>query len=113
MALKKKSNSNSKIEALRKEIMAKNKELLSLKSEISKLEEELLSLEIQPFKLGDYAYAELQIGRTKKECKCLLECENGILYLRPLNNNGELSGRHFSFIPIGKPYSSMLRKVED
>lgn len=53
-------------------------------------------------------------GKFLKVRKCLIENERGILYLRPVNNNGELSGRHFSLTPIpGKTYSDYLKPVEE
>ena len=77
-----------------------------------KLQEEILEIKIAPFKIGDYAYADIPSGRSVKNQKCLLECENGTLYLRPVTKNGELSGRHFSCTPITKSYSEVLKKVE-
>ena len=56
-----------------------------------KLQEEILEIKIAPFKIGDYAYADIPSGRSVKNQKCLLECENGTLYLRPVTKNGELS----------------------
>ncbi len=77
-----------------------------------KLQEEILEIKIAPFKIGDYAYADIPSGRSVKNQKCLLECENGCLYLRPLKPDGELSGRHFSLFPVpGKTYSDYLRKL--
>ena len=111
MILKKKTS--NKMETIKIEINSKLKEIESLKSQVSELRTELLSLEILPFKIGDYALAEVQIGRTKKECKCLLECVNGILYLRPVKNNGKPSQKHFSCTPISKSYSEILKKVEE
>ncbi len=58
--------------------------------------------------------AEVRAGKFLKVRKCLIENERGILYLRPVNNNGELSGRHFSLTPIpGKSYSDYLKPVEE
>ena len=83
-----------------------------LESKRKDLEKDLLELRIKPFKVGEYVIAEVNSGRTKKEQTCLLECENGCLYLRPLKPDGELSGRHFSLFPVpGKTYSDYLRKL--
>ena len=76
------------------------------------LQEEMLSIEIAPFKIGGYALAEVSSGRSKKEQKCLLECEDGILFLRPVKPDGELSGRHFSLIPIDGDYLKHLKEVK-
>lgn len=115
MALKKKaikSNGDrvSEIHRRQKEICGQIKEL---NSEYRILEEELLSIQIAPFKLGGYALAEISSGRSKKWQKCLLECENGFLYVRPIKEDGVLSGRHFSIIPCGdQTYSEFLKEVE-
>lgn len=87
-------------------------QIFQLQQEKIKLQEEILEIKIAPFKIGDYAYADIPSGRSVKNQKCLLECENGTLYLRPVTKNGELSGRHFSCVSITKPYSELLKKVE-
>ena len=87
-------------------------QIFQLQQEKIKLQEEILEIQIAPFKIGDYAYADIPSGRSVKNQKCLLECENGTLYLRPVTKNGELSGRHFSCVSITKPYSELLKKVE-
>lgn len=76
------------------------------------LERDLLELEIKPFKIGGYALVKVPSGKSTKEQKCLLECENGILYVRPVKADGELSGRHFSVFPINKKYSDILKEVK-
>lgn len=87
-------------------------QIFQLQQEKIKLQEEILEIKIAPFKIGDYAYADIPSGRSVKNQKCLLECGNGTLYLRPVTKNGELSGRHFSCVSITKPYSELLKKVE-
>ena len=83
-----------------------------LESKREELEKDLLELRIKPFKVGEYVLAEVNSGRSKKEQKCLLECERGILYLRPVKPDGELSGRHFSLsLYPGKSYSDYLKKL--
>ena len=83
-----------------------------LESKREKLEKDLLELRIKPFKVGEYVIAEVNSGRTKKEQTCLLECENGIPYLRPKKENG-YSQRHFSLTPVGdKTYSDYLKEVK-
>ena len=77
------------------------------------LESQLLSLSIEPFEIGGHALVEIASGRSKKWQKCLLECENGILYARPVKEDGSLSGRHFCVIPIfDKTYADFLKEVE-
>jgi hypothetical protein len=89
-------------------------ERYNLSLEKTELQKELLEIKIKPFKIGDYCMAEVQAGKFRKVRKCLIENERGILYLRPVNNNGELSGRHFSLTPIpGKSYSDYLKSVEE
>lgn len=84
-----------------------------LESKREELEKDLLELRIKPFKVGDYCMAEVRAGKFLKVRKCLIENERGILYLRPVNNNGELSGRHFSLTPVGdKTYADFLKEVK-
>lgn len=88
-------------------------EIKSLTEKQKEIESQILSLEIEPFEIGGYALVEITSGRSKKWQKCLLECVEGILYARPVKENGELSGRHFSLISITKPYSELLKEVEE
>lgn len=77
------------------------------------LQRELLEHNIKPFKIGDYALAKVPSGKSMKEQKCLLECEHGILYVRPVKADGELSGRHFSLTPCGNyTYADCLKEVK-
>ena len=114
MALKAvKSEEQEKVmELLNKKCSDIDTQIFQLQQEKLKLQEEILEIKIAPFKIGDYAYADIPSGRSVKNQKCLLECENGILYLRPVTKNGDLSGRHFSCTPITKSYSEVLKKVE-
>ena len=117
MALKKvikKSNSDSELRRnLIGELRSIEKEIYSLQDMQVVLQKELLEVDLKPFKIGGYALANIPSGRTMKEQKCLLECESGILYLRPIKENGELSGRHFSLTPVGdKTYADYLKEVK-
>lgn len=104
-------------EELRKQLMGDIKcieaDIEKLQAKKMMLQKDLLELKIKPFKIGDYAIASIPSGRSTKEQKCLLECENGILYLRPVKPDGELSGRHFSCTVVNKPYTEVLKKVEE
>lgn len=113
MALKKSDKSSNRLEEINLEIGMLTKRIQADKETISSLQSEKLSLEIDPFKVGDYALVEIATGRTRKQQKCLLECVDGILYARPVKNDGELSGRHFSVIPFGKKYSDVIKPVEE
>lgn len=98
---------------LKKDIENVVSEMSDLSKKREKLERELLELEIKPFKIGGYALAEISSGRSKKWQKCLLECVNGYLYARPVKEDGELSGRHFSIILFGEQkYSDFLKEVK-
>ncbi len=89
-------------------------DIARLRQQETFLSAQLLNLRISPFKVGDYCMAEVNAGKTKKVQKCLLENEGGTLYLRPVKNDGELSGRHFSLVPVsGKTYSDYLKPVEE
>ena len=114
--VKKAKETNSKNAGRKAEISNLLKEIevniIKLNNERKALQEELLSIDITPFKIGDYVLAEVSSGRSKKWQKCLLECESGYLYVRPVKENGELSGRHFSIIPFGEQkYSDFLKEV--
>lgn len=119
MALKKASSkkvvsNESRVEELKLQIRINREKIASLEGENIELRRELLDLQIAPFKIGGYAMAEVCAGKSKKVQKCLLECELGTLYIRPIKNNGELSGRHFSICPVGdQKYSDFLKPVEE
>ena len=84
---------------LRAEIAMIDKEMNILAVRKEALIEEILNIELSPFKVGDYVIATVSSGRSKKEQKCLIENNHGLAYLRPMNDNGELSGRHFFLSP--------------
>ena len=116
MALKKvvKPETEDKFLSLMKKCTDIDMQICKLQDEKVEIQKEMLEIKIEPFKVGDYAYADIPSGRSKKRQKCLLECESGVLYLRPVNKDGELSGRHFSCTPLpGKSYSDLLQKVEE
>lgn len=56
----------------------------------------LLTLERDSgFKLGDTVSYPVSSGRTKKMTTCIIECEGGQVYVRPVKSDGTLSTRHF------------------
>ena len=115
MALKKtvKNNDSEAKKKLREEIGSIKTDIANLERLKEQKERELLELQIKPFKVGGYALAEIPSGRNKKEQRCILECENGILYVRPVKEDGSLSGRHFSLIPVaGHSYLEYLKEVK-
>ena len=116
MALKKVTKNNDDIEKRKYELRATisrlDIEISTLRREKAFKEIELLELEIKPFKIGGYALVEVPSGKTKKWQKCLLELEHAVLYARPVKENGELSARHFSVVPVTKPYSEALKEVK-
>lgn len=101
------------IVALKKEIDTMEFQMHLLREEITAKRNEVLSLQIAPFKIGDYVLAVVSSGRTPKEQKCLLECDNGTLYLRPVTKYGKLSGRRFSYYPIKQTYQDYLKPLEE
>lgn len=114
MILKKAVNPNT--EDIFLELMSKctdiDQKIFHLQQEKIEVQKEMLEIKIAPFKIGDIVLAEIPSGRGKKWQKCLLECENGILYLRPKKDNG-YSHRHFSLTPVGgKTYSDFLKEVK-
>ena len=83
-------------------IEEKRSAISTLNGEIETLLKERIELEIYPHKLGDTVVAEVQVGKTRKKTECVLEMgDGGTLYVRPFKNDGELSGRRFSLIPVG------------
>ena len=83
-------------------IEEKRSAISTLNEEIETLLKERVELEIYPHKLGDTVVAEVQVGKTRKKTECVLEMgDGGTLYVRPFKNDGELSGRRFSLIPVG------------
>lgn len=113
MALKKASKPTTRVEEIKNTINGITNQIIALETRKMELTKELLTIEIAPFKIGGYALAEISSGRSKKWQKCLLECENSTLYVRPIKEDGELSGRHFSIIPWGdQTYSDFLKEVK-
>lgn len=111
---KKNGNFDEELERqLRNDIKCIEADIEDLVAKKVALQKDLLELKIRPFKIGDYAIASIPSGRSTKEQKCLLECENGILYLRPVKPDGDLSGRHFSCTVVNKSYTEVLKKVEE
>ena len=96
-------NDNSKrIAEISTLIEEKRSAISTLNEEIETLLKERVELQIYPHKLGDTVVAEVQVGKTRKKTECVLEMgEGGTLYVRHFNNDGELSGRRFSLIPVG------------
>lgn len=92
---KKVATDEKRVAELEKEIADISSNIKGLFELRTKKKEELLSIKIAPYKIGGYALAEVPSGKTIKEQKCLLECVEGELYLRPVKDNVELSGRHF------------------
>lgn len=117
MKVKKKVNNTTpneeKIVALKKEIDTMEFQMHLMREEMTAKKNELLSLRIEPFKIGDYALALVPSGRTAKIQKCRLECDKGVLYLRPVTKDGNLSGRRFSYYPIKQSYQDYLKPVEE
>lgn len=103
----------SKITSIQNKIKENDSAIRKLQEENQDLYKELLEEKIKPFVIGGYAMTEVVAGKSRKVQKCLLECEYGTLYVRPVKENGELSGRHFSVCPVNRPYSDILKPVEE
>lgn len=117
MALKKatkvtKSNDEEKFLQLMSEVTDLDKQIFALQQRKEQVQNEMLEIKIKPFKVGQIVLAEIPSGRSKKWQPCLIECENGTLYLRPKKENG-YSQRHFSLTPVGgKTYADFLKEVK-
>ena len=95
-------DNSKRIEEISTLIEEKRSAISTLNEEIETLLKERVELEIYPHKLGDTVVAEVQVGKTRKKTECVLEMgDGGTLYVRPFKNDGELSGRRFSLIPVG------------
>ena len=106
-------NSDEKFLQLMSEVTDLDKQIFSLQQRKEQVQNEMLEIKIKPFKIGQNVLAEIPSGRSKKWQKCLIECENGTLYLRLVKEDGELSGRHFSMTPIPpKTYADYLKEVK-
>lgn len=98
---------------LMSEVTDLDKQIFALQQRKEQVQNEMLEIKIKPFKVGQIVLAEIPSGRSKKWQKCLIECENGTLYLRPVKSDGEMSGRHFSLTPVGdKTYADFLKEVK-
>ncbi len=87
-------------------------EIYKLQLEKVKCQTEMAEIKLAPFSIGDEVMCEVSAGRTRKVQKCVIEVEEGIIYVRPYKNDGELSNRHFSITPIGdKTYADYFKKV--
>ena len=89
-----------RIDEIRIEIKEIDLNILKMRDRKELLLKEMINIELSPFKIGDYVLAEVSNGKSTKECKCLLEYENSMVYTRPVKDNGELSGRHFYLSPF-------------
>lgn len=111
---KKNGNYNEELrKQLKNDLHGVEETIRELEEKKVQLKRELLELDIEPFKIGGYAICEVPAGRKTKVQKCLLECVNGILYVRPVAEDNTPSNRHFSMTPTGKyTYHDLLKKVE-
>lgn len=108
------SDMAKKIAEVDSKINKKCSEVEKLNEEILQFRKEKLELSLYPHKLGDTVIAEVQVGKTRKKSECVLEMsDGGILYVRPIKKDGELSGRRFSLIPTGgKTYHDFIEEVK-
>lgn len=108
------SDMAKKIAEVDSKINKKCSEVEKLNEEIIQLRKERLELSLYPHKLGDTVVAEVQVGKTRKKSECVLEMsDGGILYVRPIKKDGELSGRRFSLVPMGnKTYHDFIEEVK-
>ena len=101
------------IKQIEEDLLAVREKISRLYVKKKELEMELLNFEIAPFKIGDYALVNITVCGYEKWRKCLLEYHKGILYARPVDKYGSLSGRHYSLLSITKTYAEQLREVEE
>lgn len=122
MALKKKERTTpinnvgeereAHIERLKKELNNLYKEGQKIDQQKVEIRNQIASLRILPFKQGDIVMCVIASGRRREEKKCVIEIEDGCVFVRPFKNGTEeLSGRHFSVSVIGNDYTSVFKKV--
>lgn len=106
-------NVQEKIDVVEREMKEVCAEILRLEERRSQLRNEVASLRLYPFKPGDIVMCLVASGRHREEKKCVIEVEDGLVYVRPFKNGTEeLSGRHFSVLPVsGSNYTSVFKKV--
>ncbi len=107
------SSKEERIIKLLDEISDINKQIFDLQVAREEMKNTILAIKIAPFKVGDYVMFNCPSGRTRKLQKCLLECEDGLLYARPVKGDDELSSRRFLVAPIGKDYQDVLQEVKE
>lgn len=86
-------------------------EVFKLQEEKIKCQTEMAEIKIKPFKVGDEVMCEVSAGRTKKVQKCVIEVEDGLLYVRPFKNDGSLSDRHFKKVSAETDYQTYFKKA--
>lgn len=85
-------------------------EVFKLQEEKIQCQTEMVEIKIKPFKVGDEVMCEVSAGRSKKVQKCVIEVEDGQLFVRPYKNDGELSNRHF-YVSPEVDYATFFKKV--
>lgn len=103
----------TRIAQLRKELSDLTMEADRIDREKVKVRNHIAAIQLFPFKAGDIVLCEITSGRRREEKKCVIEVEDGIVYVRPYKNGTEeLSGRHFSVTLIaGQSYTTVFKKV--
>lgn len=81
--------------------------------QIRNLKAEQTALRLLPYKIGDKVWCNIQQGKTKKETICVIEIDDGVVYVRPYKKDGQLSDRRFSVWEFGSTYAEQFRKVEE
>ena len=111
MALK--VNKEEKIMKLMDELSNVQKQIFELRVIEEELRTEILEVKIAPFKIGDTVMFNCPSGRSRKVRKCVLECEGGLLYARPLKADNNPSGNRYLVSPINKSYQEVLQEVKE
>ena len=112
MVLKKKTPVNGELtekDSLKNKLSLLREQRNNISSEIKSIKNRLAEIDLAPFKVGDVVMCEVSAGRTKKVQKCLVEIDDGVVYVRPYKNDGELSNRHFA---VWGKYTEAFEKVE-
>lgn len=84
-----------------------------LEGEIAKVLVEKARVELAPFAEGQLIKCEVPVGRVRKERVCRIEIDDGgKIWVRPVTENGKMSGRRFSVaIDEDKDYNRLFKEA--
>lgn len=100
----------STLEELEAKLQHLYEESQRIEKEKADLRNHIRAIRLSPFRVGDVVLYTVSQGRTQKETKCVIEIEDGSVYVRPYKNDGTLSGRHFGVYT--DKYAEVFKRCE-